>query len=83
MLTISFLLIFNGYVSFLTPDFVYSEIYCQNEEMNFHTGTDVKWTGHRYKLPEGEWECVATAFGEGILYPSERDIVSKFFINPK
>ena len=76
-LTISFLTIFNGYISWLTPAFCYSEGVCQKEELTYHGGTDYPITGHRYQLSDGTgWECNVYVYGKGYVFPSERDFTS-------
>jgi len=82
----------NQEITFLTPQFVDSKIYCSNqeivetidEEMGILLEHSDKRTGHSFHIPDvvyenGWYNCVAVAWGEGYVFPSERDIVLKRF----
>lgn len=76
-LAIVFVLIFNGQVGFLTNQFVWGKLICGNNSTIFISETDVKKTYHTFTLPEGDWDCMISVWGDGYIYPSQWDMVSK------
>lgn len=77
-LAIVFVLIFNGQVGFLTNQFVWGKLLCQREDIIYIYEADVKKTYHEFKLPKGNnWDCMISVWGDGYIYPSQWDMVSK------
>jgi len=76
-LSVIFISIFHNQVGFLTNQFVEGKLICQQGETLFISEDDVKKTYHIFTLPEGDWQCHIVAYGDGILFPSAKDIVIK------
>ena len=76
-LAIVFVLITGNQVGFLTNQFVWGKLICQNNNTTFISEADRMKTYHQFTLPEGEWECMISVYGDGILFPSWKDIISR------
>ena len=76
-LIIVFILIWNGQVSWLTNQFTWGKLICERDDIVFQSETDIKKTYHTFTLPEGNWDCIITSFGDGFTFPSQWDMVDK------
>ena len=75
-LIIVFSIIFQGEVGFLTNDFCWGRLVCNNGTTSFISEADVKKTFHIFKLPKGDqWECSIIGYGDGYTFPSEKDFI--------
>jgi len=76
-LAIVFSILFNGQVGFLTNDFCWGRLMCQDGTTTYMAEADTKKTFHNFTLPEGDFKCKIIGFGDGYIHPSVYDFVSK------
>jgi len=78
-LIITSIIFFNGHLGFLMPVNVQSSMACFENDIKVFDGAKESRTYHRYKLPQGNLSCSVMFSGEGITFPSTRDILTYKF----